>query len=203
MQIKKLIIAYFMVLIACLMPVSQASAQSDPVRLLQTIADNMIAGLREHKATLKSNREVVYSLAYRYVVPYADLDAMSQRVLPPSAWKQATEAQRAAFKKEFTKLLIRTYASALTNYKDQTVKFYPARGGSGNNVEVSSDIISSQSSPIHVTYRLLRVGGEWRLYDMSVEGVSLIESFRAQFGSILASGNMDELISRMSGHNNR
>ena len=117
-------------------------------------------------------------------------------------WNSATPSQRAAFQKQFTTLLIRTYASALTSFKDQTVKFYPVRGG-GQTVQVSSDIISPNNSPIHVTYRLIHESGGWRLYDMSVEGVSLIESFRSQFADILSHGNIDQLISKMSGHNTR
>src|SRR5690606_19450442 len=114
-----------------------------------------------------------------------------------------TAAQRAQFKSEFTTLLIRTYASALTSYQDQAVKFYPVRGGyeGKNTVQVTSEIVSSEASPIRVTYSLVRAGGGWRLYDMSVEGVGLIDSFRSQFADILANGNMNTLLQRISSHN--
>lgn len=205
MQLNKILATYLLVLFAWFTPITQVQAapQGDPVQLLQFIADNMITQLKVNQATLKTKPDIVYKLAYEYVVPYADLNEMSKRVLPPSVWNSATASQRSEFEKEFTRLLIRTYASALTSYKDQTVKFYPVRGISGNNVEVSSDIISPDNSPVHVTYRLLNEGGAWRLYDMSVEGVSLIDSFRAQFADILSHGNMDQLISQMSGHNSR
>lgn len=179
-----------------------AAVQSDPVGLLKYIADNMIAELRANKATLKTKPGIVYSLAYRYVVPYADLPEMSKRVLPPKVWNNATAAQRSQFQKEFTRLVIRTYASALTSYRDQEVRFFPVRSGSGNSVEVKSEITSSSSQPISVTYRLLKKGGAWKLYDMSVEGVSLISSFRSQFADILANGNMNDLLNRLSRHNN-
>jgi len=181
------------------------SMQSDPVALLQYIANNMISGLKSNKATLKTKPQIVYSLANKYVVPYADLAEMSRRVLPPQVWNKATPAQRAQFQKEFTRLLIRTYASALTSYQDQTIRFYPVRGGYQNasSVEVSSEITSSAHSPIRVTYRLLRAGNIWRLYDMSVEGVSLIQSFRSQFSDMLSQGDMDKLLQRMSRHNVR
>lgn len=70
-------------------------------------------------------------------------------------------------------------------------------------MEVRSEIQSSQSQPIRVSYRLIRVGGGWKLFDMSVEGVSLIESFRSQFADILANGSMTDLLNRLSKHNNR
>lgn len=179
----------------------QAAPSDSPVTLLQYIAKNMIDGLRANKATLKTKPEIVYNLAYKYVVPSANLNEMSKRVLPPRIWNSATEAQRSEFQKLFTKTVIRTYASALTNYQDQTIKFYPPRGGAnGNSVEINSQIISSQSQPINVTYRLVRTSGGWRVYDMSVEGVGMLGSFRAQFADILAQGNMNTLLSRLSGH---
>jgi len=180
-----------------------AASGNDPVGLLQYIANNMIAGLKAHKATLKSNPQVVYSLAYRFVVPYADLPDMSKNVLSPQKWNSATSAQRAQFQREFTTTVIRTYASALTSYEDQSVQFYPVRGGSAGlrTVEVNSQIVSPSHEPINVSYRLIRVGGGWKLYDMSVEGVDMLESFRSQFADILASGSMDDLLRRMSRHN--
>jgi phospholipid transport system substrate-binding protein len=179
--------------------------QSDPVAMLQNIADNMIDQLKANKATLKTKPQIVYSLARRYVVPYADLPEMSKRVLPPDVWNKATPSQRAQFQNQFTTLLMRTYASALTNYKDQVVTFFPVRGGYGgqSSVEVTSEISSPSSDTIRVTYRLLRKGNSWRLYDMSVEGVGLIESFRSQFADILSQGDMNLLLQRMSNHNSR
>jgi phospholipid transport system substrate-binding protein len=179
-----------------------AAAGSEPVAMLQSIANNMISQLKANKATLKTKPQIVYRLANRYVVPYADIGEMSRRVLPPKVWNDASSSQKSRFEKEFTTLLIRTYASALTSYKDQVVEFYPIRGGvSGSTVEVRSQITGSDSQPIQVTYRLLRSGGGWRLYDMSVEGVSMINSFRSQFADILANGNIEQLLTRMSSHN--
>ncbi len=176
-----------------------AAPTGDPVALLQYVANNMIDQLKANSANLKNKPQIVYNLAYKYVVPYADLGEMSKRVIPPAVWNSATNAQRQQFEKEFTRLLIRTYASALTSYQDQSVQIYPVRGGvQGNNVEVNSRIVSPDSSPINVTYRLVRKGGGWKLYDMSVEGVSLVDSFRSQFADILAQGNMDTLLQRMS-----
>ena len=182
---------------------SSAAAQKDHVSMLQYIANNMIAGLKAHQANLKSNPQMVYGLAYKYVVPYANLAEMSKDVLSPQIWNRATQQQRQRFEKEFTKTVIRTYASALTSYQDQTIRFYPVRGGtSGRTIQVNSQIVSSQHEPINVSYRLVRSGGGWKLYDMSVEGVDMLESFRVQFADILANGSMEQLLQRISSHNN-
>ncbi len=180
----------------CLLFSVAAWAASDPVNMLQSVANQMIASLKSNKATLKTNPRLVFSLANRIIVPHADIDEMSQRVLPPATWKNATPAQRARFKKEFTSLLVRTYASALAEYNDQTVNFYPVRGGyqGKTDVRVNSQIVRTDGPPISVNYQLTLVGSEWKLYDLSVEGVSMLESFRSQFASELSQGNIESLI---------
>lgn len=207
MRINKVILTLIVALLSwttLLTAHAQSGAtQSDPVALLRYIANNMLSELKANKATLKSKPQIVYRLAHKYVVPYADLASMSQHVLPPQTWNTATPAQRAQFEKEFTTTLIRTYASALTAYEDQSVQFYPIRGGYQglDTVEVRSEITSSDSDPVQVSYRLIRVGSIWRLYDMSVEGVDMLESFREQFADIIAQGDMEKLLQRLSEHN--
>ncbi len=205
MRTLKLISIGLLISFVCFSCVTTYAQSGDPVSLLRNIANNMIAGLKANKATLKTKPQIVYNLAHRYVVPFADLDRMAREVLPPSVWEGATPAQRQQFKSEFTTTVIRTYASALTSYQDQTIRFFPVRGGTEgrNTVEVNSEIDSSQNQPINVSYRLVRNGGAWRLYDMSVEGVDMLESFRAQFADILQQGNMTQLLQRLSGHNSR
>src|SRR3990167_1999915 len=203
MHVLKFCIKYFIFLFILTYTSSLVFAQNTPEILLQNIADNMIAGLKANKATLKTKPTIVYNLAYRYVVPNADLSEMSKRVLPPSVWNSASPAQRKQFQQEFTTTIIRTYASALTSYEDQTIKFYPVRSSSGRTVEVTSEIISNNRQPIRVVYRLVHTPSGWKLFDMSVEGVSMLDSFRAQFSDLLSQGSMDQLLPKMSRHNNR
>jgi len=179
------------------------ASEGGPVDMLQTLADKMIANLKANKATLKTNPSLVYSLAYKIVVPHADLDEMSKRVLPPKTWNSATVGQRSQFESEFTTLLVRTYASALADYTDQSVRFYPVRGGYAgkNTVRVDSQIVRTDGPSINVNYRLVLRGTEWKLYDMTVEGVSLLESFRSQFADKLSQGNISNLISDLKQHN--
>ncbi|MEO8401273.1 MAG: ABC transporter substrate-binding protein [Gammaproteobacteria bacterium] len=186
-----------------LLPLSAQANDGDPVSMLQSVANQLIASLKSNRTSLKENPSLVYSLANRIVVPHADLGEMSKRVLPPQTWNSATPAQRAKFQRQFTTLLVRTYASALAEYRDQTVKFYPVRGGyqGKSSVRVDSQIIRSDGPSISVSYRLLSNGSTWRLYDMTVEGVSMLESFRSQFADQLARGNMAELIRVLDQHN--
>lgn len=178
-------------------------AASDPVSLLSSIADQLIAQLKQNQASLKSDPNLVYSLANKIVVPHADIDEMAKKVLPPPVWGKASPGQRSKFEDEFTTLLVRTYAAALADYKDQTIRFLPVRGGvdGKTNVQINSVITRPDGPSISVNYRMILKGSEWKLYDLNVEGVSLIESFRAQFADQLSQGTMDDVIRSLANHN--
>jgi len=204
---KKHVILWLVFLGLMVGGVSRALANDgNPYDLLQSLADRMIASLKTNKTSLKTNPSVVYSLTYRIIVPHADIAYMAKRVLPRNTWNNATPSQRDQFKDEFTKLLVSTYASALADYNNQTVKFYPVRGGyqGKTNVSVRSQIIRSDGPGVGVNYRLIFDGSVWKLYDISVEGVSLLESFRSQFADKLSTAaNMDDLIRELKQHNSR
>lgn len=187
------------------LPVTAQAAGGSPVEMLQSVADQMIASLKANKTTLKQNPSLVYSLAHKIIVPHADLDEMSKRVLPAQTWNKATSSQRQEFKREFTSLLVRTYASALAEYKDQTVRFFPVRGGyqGKSSVRVDSQIVRSDGPSIRVNYSVVSSGSGWRLYDMTVEGVSMLQSFRSQFSDQLGKGDMASLIRVLKQHNGR
>lgn len=175
----------------------------DPISMLNSVANQMISKLRANQATLRSNPSVVYSYAFKIVVPHADLDVMARNVLPPRTWGQASAAQKAQFKREFTTLLVRTYASALAQYTNETVQFYPIRGGyqGRSGVTVNSTIIRSDGPNISVSYRVVNTGSQWKLYDMTVEGISMLQSFRSQFADKLAQGDINNLIYALRQHN--
>lgn len=197
---KKLISVCMIMMGLMILGLNQAVASSDPVATVQTLADEMIANLKANKATLKTNRSLVYSLAYRIVVPHADLDEMSKRVVAPQVWRSASPAERDEFKKLFTRRLVQTYSSALADYNDQTIRFFPTRGRVGNEATVKSQIIRSDGPALDVSYRVILNGSEWQLLDISVEGVSLLKSWRDQLSS---QGNMQQLLQYLKQRNAR
>lgn len=176
----------------------------NPTDMLQSLANRMIDSLKTNKTSLKSNPSKVYSLTYKIIVPHADLSEMSKRVLPPQTWNKASANQRVKFQSEFTKLLVRTYASALSDYSNQTVEIFPVRGGyqGKSTIAVNSQISRSDGPAVQVIYKLIARPDGWKLFDMSVEGVSLLESFRSQFASKLAQGSkLDDIIHDLVKHN--
>jgi phospholipid transport system substrate-binding protein len=203
---KKLCSKIFLFCIGLVLSLQLSAANNvnvDPVKMLNKIADDVIASLKTHQAHLKSNPDLVYKLAKTIIVPHADLSEMSQRVLPPKTWNTATSSQKAQFQAQFTTLLVHTYAAALADYTDQVINFYPVRGGyaNKNKVTVNSVINRSDGPSISVNYRVILNNGEWKLYDIIVEGVSLLQSFQDQFQQKLSTGDMAKLLVDLQQHN--
>lgn len=197
------VLSVFCFLLSFMLFIPRVAVAQDPVSMLDSVAQRMITNLKTNKATLRTNPSIVYSLSYKIVVPHADLDVMARNVLPAQTWNHATSSQRSEFKKEFTTLLVRTYASALAEYTDQTVRFYPVRGGyqGKSSVNVNSTILRSDGPNIAVSYRVVFTKSQWKLYDMTVEGVSMLQSFRSQFSDKLSQGNIAALITALKQHN--
>lgn len=166
-----------------------ASAQ-DPMAMLQSVSDQMIAALKKERPNLKKDPSLIYQLTNRILVPHADVAGMSRSVLGREAWQNATPAEQKAFTQAFKDVIIRTYSGALNAYTDETIKFHPLRGGYAGKrtVEISSDIIRTDGPSVPVNYRLALLNGEWKVYDLNVEGVSLLQSFRSQLSAELSQG---------------
>lgn len=178
---------------------SQVSfAQSSPVPMLEATAAQILATLKENKSSLKQNHQIIYHAVERYLLPNVDVNGMSRSVLGRQAWNKASAAERQEFTRVFTELVIRTYANPLAEYTDETVKFLPLRGPTdGRFTRVNSLIIRSTGQRIPLAYSMVAKNNGWKIYDLSVEGVSLLQSFRSQFGQILQNSSIKDLIAQM------
>lgn len=176
-------------------------AQTTPVPMLQQTADNILNALKQNKQSLKKNHQIIFQSVERYLLPNVDVSGMSRSVLGRQAWSKATAAEREQFSRAFTQLVIRTYASPLAEYTDETVKFSPVRGSlEARFIRVNSVIVRSTGNNIPLTYSLVSKNGQWKIYDLSVEGVSLLQSFRSQFAQALQNSNISSLIQQMKEH---
>lgn len=185
----------------CLLGVSVAA--SDPVVQLSQTADQMIEALKTNRTAIKSNPAMVENLARQILLPQVNVELMAKLALGRNGWNNASSQQRQDFTSGFTTLMIRTYAAAFAAYTDQVVKFYPLRPGDVNDgrVQIKSEILQSGGPAIPVNYRLLQQGNDWKVYDINVDGVSLIQSFQSQFSNQLAQGGMDQLLLALNKHN--
>lgn len=173
-------------------------AQGSPVPLLEQTANRIIASLKANKSRLKQDPNLVYHAVESNLLPIVDVAGMSRSVLGRQVWTKANEAQRSHFSKAFTRLVIRTYSSPLAQYSDETVQFLPLRGATNSRfIRVNSIIVRSAGQNIPLTYSLVDKNGQWKIYDISVEGVSLLQSFRSQFAQALQNSSIDEVIKQM------
>lgn len=192
-QIAKCIIASCVLLIStCIY------AASSPVTMLQSVSDRMLSEL---SGMSNRNDQALYSLVRRVLLPHVDLNRMSQMVVG-KYWADATPAERSQFANEFTHFVTRTYSGALSSYSNEKVRFFPIRGGvSSDRVQVNSSIDQTNGSSVSVSYRLVLSGGAWRVYDFSVEGVSIVENYRSQFADVLRTSGLSGLIQRLRQQN--
>lgn len=177
---------------------SQVFAQSSPVPMLEQTAQQIIQSLKSHQDSLQNNPKIIHQAIQTYLLPHIDVEGMSRSVLGRQAWMKATVAERAAFSQEFTQLVIRTYAAPLAQYSGETISFSPVRGNlDGRFIRVNSIIMRPNGQRIPLSYNLVAKSGSWKIYDLNVEGVSLLQSFRTQFSNILQQGNMRVLLEQM------
>ncbi len=180
-----------------------AVARISPVAVLRQASEQMIAELQEKRVSIKTNKKLVFKLVQDILLPHVDMYTMSRLVLSRSVWNNASAQQKELFQQQFTTMLIRTYAAALAEYNDEKIVFSPLRGdyNSADRMQVQSMIVRRGGPTIHLNYQLRFKGDAWLVYDFSVEGVSLIESMRAQFAGEIARGGLDGLLVNMRQHN--
>ncbi|BCA95068.1 signal peptidase [Legionella antarctica] len=191
-------------LVACMSLSQTMTAQTSPVPMLERAANAIIATLKANKSNLKRNPGIIYSAVETHLLPNVDVAGMSRSVLGRQAWNKATPSERDQFSKAFTRLVIRTYSSPLAQYSDETIQFLPLRGApDGRFMRVNSVIVRSEGQNIPLSYSLVSKNGHWKIYDISVEGVSLLQSFRSQFAQALQNSSINEVIKQMQQKQNK
>ena len=195
---KRIIQAVLLLSAVMFSNISSANVSAD--MFVKTIADDVITILKKDKE-LQSDPEKVYALAEDKILPNFNFDRVSRLVLGKN-YTKATKDQQEAFQKEFRTLLIHTYASALSKYRNQVIEYKPLRDISDpSQVVVKTLILQPGGQPLGVDYSLEQAGDTWKVYDIVIEGVSLVTNYRGQFSAEIRQGGMDGLIQRISEKN--
>ena len=176
-------------------------ALARPQTVIQKTADQLQVSLQkpENKSDFKKATQVVDKI----ISPHVDFDRVSVLVLGKN-WRNATPDQRERFKKEFRMLLVRTYTTAFTEYANWKIRYLPLNDeDSGDKkVMVKTEILQSGGKPVAVDYRMIRDEDEWRVYDVLIEGISLLQNYRASFSDeVEQSGSLDGLIAHLAERN--
>ncbi len=191
----------FFVVLSVVFFSSTAFAIEAPDVLVKRTTEDVLAVVKADTDIQAGSRAKIYALAEEAILPNFNFARVSRLVLGKN-WTKATPDQRADFQKEFHTLLLRTYATALFRYKDQKIKVVPLRMVDGaRTASVKTRIIQSGGQPITVSYSLARESNAWKVYDIVIEGVSLVTNYRGQFSQEVRRNGLDSLIQKLSKKN--
>jgi phospholipid transport system substrate-binding protein len=196
--LKKYLIKLFLLIIffSC-----NSIAALGPEELVKKTAEDVMFAITPDQEIQKGNKEKIYKLAEEKILPNFDFEKVARLVLG-RAWRSASDKQKKEFIIEFRTLLLKTYAVALSKYKDQKIEFKPTRTSKESDIViVKSEIIQSGGQPIKVNYALSKRTGKWLVFDIVIEGVSLVTNYRSQFSSVIKKNGMDTLIKRLAKKN--
>lgn len=181
---------------------SSAAAAEDPIKMLEGVTSQVMTVLKENKEDLKRNPNKIYEVVNRYILPHADFTEMAKWVVGRNAWSKASPTLQQSFVAEFKTLVIRSYAQSLLSYNNQTIEFLPLRSSANKErVQVSSMIKQPGKKSTRIDYRLLQDSGTWKVYDIIIEGVSLMQGYHAQFAEDVQRGGVAAVVEKLRGHN--
>ncbi len=172
-----------------------------PDVLIRTLSTDVLARIKADAAMQAGDMAKISALVDQTIMPYVNFQRMTASAVG-RPWRTATPAQQKQIQDEFKTLLLRTYAGALSQVRNQTVDVKRLRAApTDKEVTVKSELKSSGNSPVSLDYRLEKTAEGWRVYDMNVMGVWLIETYRADFASAVNAGGIDNLIAKLSERN--
>lgn len=201
-QIKKLITLGLFALLTCTNTFAFATDLNAPQKVILETSNLLHSIITKEKDQL-GNRQFVFQLVNEVVEPRVDLNKISKLILGKH-WRKATDAQKVQFQKEFKNLLVNTYATAFTEFDDWTVNFLPmSLDPADKRVVVKSEIITASRPAIAVNYRMAKnKAGEWKAYDVIIEGISMVTNYKGSFSSsIKRSGGIDNVIKDLAAKN--
>ena len=176
------------------------SIDSTPDGLVKTLVSDVMNSIKLDKDIQAGNVNKVMVLVDAKIVPYTNFQKTTQLAMGKN-WSRATPEQQKQITAEFKTLLMRTYAGALTQVKDQTVTYKPFRMDPTDTEVVVKTQVMNKGDAIQIDYRLEKVGETWRLYDLNVLGAWLIEAYRGQFNNQISANGIDGLLKFLQDRN--
>jgi len=180
-------------------PLAQ-SIDSTPDGLVKTLVSDVMNNIKSDKDIQAGNVNKVMALVEAKIVPYTNFQKTTQLAMGKN-WSRATSEQQKQITAEFKILLMRTYAGALTQVKDQTVTYKPFRMDPADTEVVVKTQVMNKGDAIQIDYRLEKIGETWRLYDLNVLGAWLIEAYRGQFNNQISANGIDGLLKFLQDRN--
>lgn len=185
-----------------------AQANDDPKAMLETAAHDMITALNNNRDRIKQDPSVTQKLIEDILLPHIGIITASKYVLG-SHWDSATKKQKIGFIKAFRTLLLRFYSSALTEYLNShdgeldpnLMVFFKPADNNAPQILVRSEVKPKSGKPVPINYKLQKTRKGWKIIDVSVEGVSVITTYKTSFASEIKQNGLDALISSLESRN--
>ncbi|WKB51940.1 MlaC/ttg2D family ABC transporter substrate-binding protein [Eleftheria terrae] len=177
-----------------------AWAQQAPDALVKEVSTEVMDAAREDKAIQQGDVQRVITLVDSKIMPHVDFERMTASAVG-RYWRQASAEQKQRLQTEFKQLLVRTYAGALAQVKDQRVVMKPMRASPEDKEVIVRSEVRGKGDPVQMDYRLEKTADGWKIYDVNVLGVWLVENYRNSFAQEISQGGIDGLISKLAERN--
>jgi phospholipid transport system substrate-binding protein len=180
-----------------------AMAIDTPQTLVERTSNSFLKALKDQKNNIEKNPEILYRLVENIILPHMDMSRISAWVLGKH-WRKANARQKQLFIEQFRLLLIRTYSTAMLNYSNLDISYLPVQmRNKDTRATVRAKITSPGGLIVPVNYNLYSDKGHWKLYDIQVDGISLISTYRSSFSRELRRLDMDTFIQRLTEQNSK
>ena len=171
-----------------------------PDALIKMVVTDVMASVKSDADIQKGNIPKIVDLVEKKIVPYTDMRRTTEMAMGPN-WKKATPEQQNQLVLEFKNLLIRTYSGALSQLRDQTVQFKALRAAPDDKEVVVKTVVLGRGDPVPLDYRLEKTDKGWKVYDMNIMGVWLVEAYRNQFSNQISQNGIDGLVKFLQDRN--
>ena len=203
-MLKKLMfVATLAVTLATGFIAQNALAQSNPDELIRKNTNEILAAIKADKDLTAGNQKKIEKLADEKVIPYFNFARMTQLAVGRN-WRDASDAQKKSLTDEFRTLLVRTYSTSLTQFRNQTIDVKPTKIAAGDTeVVVKTQINQPGGQPIPIDYSMEKSADTWKVYDVLIDGVSLVTNYRSSFNTEIQKSGIEGLIKSLSVRNTK
>jgi phospholipid transport system substrate-binding protein len=178
-----------------------AAAQEAPEALVKRVTDELLTIIKNDKGIQSGDMTKVAQLAEQKVLPHFDFERMT-RLAVGKNWRDASDAQKKALQDEFRTLLVRTYSSSLAAYRNQAIEVKPGNVAAGDKEAVVKTAVIQQGGPsIPINYSMEKTDTGWKVYDVVIDGASLVTTYRGSFNDQIQKGGIDGLIKSLQERN--
>jgi phospholipid transport system substrate-binding protein len=200
-RIPRRLVDSFLLSVCALLSSFAVAGNPSPVDLVKDTTSRLLTALNEQKADIDRDEGRLYALISEIALPHFDFNRMSMWTLGPY-WRGATPQQRERFVTQFRQLLLRTYGHTLMDYRDTKIHYLPLLAApDAQRVTVRCEAEQAGGNPIQLAYAMYLTADGWKVYDVLVEGVSLVTNYRSSFAAIVQQQGMDGLIRQLVAKN--